>query len=422
MGASEIVEEIEVAPVWAGHPVGFHLHTHGDKQFFAYYDADRQMTVAVRALGETEWEKVVLPEEVGWDSHNYITMAIDDDRYLHLSGNMHVTPLVYFRTTEPLDITTFERAPMVGNRERRTTYPRFLRGPSDELLFNYRDGSSGDGEEIYNVYDHETQTWSRLLDEPLVSGEGKMNAYFHGPLRGPDGYFHLCWVWRDTYDCATNHSLSYARSSNLVDWETGAGDPVELPMTIDSADIVDPVEPGGGLINGNARVGFDGQGRVVIAYHKFDEDGNTQIYNARLEDGEWRIYQTSDWDYRWEFSGGGTIVFEIRIREVQPHEPGVLRQSYDHVQYGSGTWLLDEATLTPIGMYEPETIPLPERLTQVQSDFPGMEIRRAGDSGRSPDPNVRYQLQWETLPAHRDRPREGPVPEPSMLRLIKLAN
>ncbi len=41
-----------------------------------------------------------------------------------------------------------------------------------------------------------------------------------GPVRGPDGLFHVVWVWRDTPDRATNHHLSYARSRDLQRWET----------------------------------------------------------------------------------------------------------------------------------------------------------------------------------------------------------
>src|SRR5206468_322385 len=122
---------------------------------------------------------VPLPMTTGWDSHNSLTMAVDDDGYLHLSGNMHCVPLIYFRTAQPYDIGTFERvSSMVGRDEQRCTYPVFLRGPGNALLFTYRTGSSGNGNQIYNVYDHAARTWRRLLDEPLTDGEGERNAYF----------------------------------------------------------------------------------------------------------------------------------------------------------------------------------------------------------------------------------------------------
>ena len=415
----EVVEMLDIAPVWSGHPVGFQLLTHDDAQFVAFYDVERRMTVGARPLDSKAWQFEQLPETVGWDSHNYITMAVDNDGHIHLSGNMHVTPLVYFRTTKPLDITTFERQTMIGEREDRTTYPKFLRGANNELLFCYRDGRSGDGEELYNIYDHGTQTWRRFLDQPLVSGEGARNAYIIGPTKGPDNRFHICWVWRDHPGCESNHNLSYAVSNDLRHWETGAGEPVALPMTLATADIVDPVPVNGGIINGNTRLGFDSQQRPVVSYQKFDENGHTQSYNARLEDGAWTIYKTSDWAYRWEFSGGGTIIFEIHLSGVSVHDGGTLKQNYTHKIHGSGTWLLDEKDFSIIGSLEMPPAYPPE-LQRVESDFEGMQIRRANDSGRAPEPGMRYFLQWETLSQHRDRPREGALPDPSMLRLVKM--
>ena len=79
-----IERQIDVAPVWSGHPVGFCLLTHGEKQFAAYYDAQRRMTVASRALDSDQWSYSILPSKLGWDSHNYITMTVDDDGFIQL--------------------------------------------------------------------------------------------------------------------------------------------------------------------------------------------------------------------------------------------------------------------------------------------------------------------------------------------------
>jgi len=411
---------LEVSPVWSGHPVGFFLLTKGDRQYVAFYDQQRRMTVAMRTLDSNKWDYHRLGSTVGWDSHNYITMAIDADGYIHLSGNMHCDLLVYFRTTKPYDIHSFKRIPeMVGREEKRCTYPKFIRGADEELIFTYRDGGSGNGNQIYNVYDLKTKTWRRLLDKPLIDGQGKMNAYIVGPVRGPGGYFHICWVWRDTPNCYTNHDLCYARSRDMVNWETVTGKRITLPMTIDTEGIiVDPVPVKGGMINGNTRIGFDSNKRPVISYHKFDKDGMTQVYNARLENGRWKIYQTSDWNYRWYFQGGGCIHFEINVSGVILKKDGYLTQSYRHDKYGTGIWKLDEETLKPTG--ETEKKPAwPRELNKLESDFAGMQVKWSRDAGGDRDSNVQYLLRWETLPVNRDRPREK-VPEPTMLRLYKL--
>lgn len=415
-GGMKIVRVLDVCPVWSGHPVGFCLLTEGEHQFAAFYDAERRMTVASRKTDAEKWHLVRLPEKIGWDSHNYITMAVDADGCLHLSGNMHGSPLVYFRTAKPYDIDTFERiAHMVGEREKRATYPRFLRGPKNELVFNYRDGGSGNGCRLWNVYDPKAKRWRRLIDQPLLSGQGKMNAYPQGPLRDANGTYHICWVWRDTPDCATNHDLSYARSVDLVHWTTSAGKPLALPITIETAEIVDPVPAGGGMINSNIRLGFDTKNRPVIGYHKFDADGNTQAYNARLEDGQWRICQTSDWSYRWYFQGGGSIGTELGFGAVAVQPDGKLSQSYHHTKEGSGIWHLDEKTLKPIGKIK-KASRYPKELGKVESKVPGMRVRRCHSTGRG---GIEYILKWETLGPNRDRPRKD-SPPPSMLRLYEL--
>ncbi len=416
----KIERSIHVSPVWAGHPVGFDLLTHGDRQFAAFYDDQRRMTVASRTLDSDAWACVRLPTSVGWDSHNSVTMAVDEEGQIHLSGNMHCVPLIYFRTARPLDITSFEKVDdMVGRNEERCTYPCFIRGAKGELIFRYRDGKSGNGVEYYNVYDPKARAWRRLMDGPLTDGQGRMNAYPHGPAQGRDGVFHLCWVWRDTPDCSTNHDLSYARSRDLVRWESSRGRPFRLPITVETGEVVDPTPPQGGIINGNTVIGFDTQGRPIITYHKYDADGYTQVYNARLEADGWCIYRTSDWAYRWAFSGGGAIFFEVRVGGVRVEADGELSLSYWHVREGAGIWRLDGATLRPVGTYPSRPDDLPPEMLRVESDTPGMEARTCRDRGRPPEPGVRYALRWETLSFNRDRPREQ-APPPSELRLYKL--
>lgn len=178
--------QFDIAPVWPGHPVGFALLTRGRQQLVAFYDADRRMTIGARSLEESRWELVRLPAVLGWDSHNYVTLTVDSAGQIHVSGNMHCHPLVYFRTERPGEIHSFRQVPaMVGRNEQRCTYPRFLKGPQGELIFTYRDGRSGSGDQYCNVYDAKTATWRRLVESPLFSGGGKMNAGVRGPASRP---------------------------------------------------------------------------------------------------------------------------------------------------------------------------------------------------------------------------------------------
>jgi hypothetical protein len=418
-----VLESSTIATVWSGHPVGFALFTDAktSMQYVAYYDADRNMTVASRRLPGGTWKKIILPTKVEWDSHNYIAMAVDNQGQLHVSGNMHAVPLVYFRTATPGDISTLHRLDhLVGDREDSMTYPRFLHTPQGKLVYAYRDGRSGNGSDIYDLYDAGAHTWSRLLDKPLLEGDGKMNAYSVGPVVGPDDFYHLVWVWRDTPDCSSNHDVSYARSKDMIHWETAAGKPLEIPFTLGSADTVDPVPPKGGTINNNTRIGFDADRRVIISYIKYDSAGNTQLYVARPDKEGWQTQQVSNWNYRWDFAGGGTIVFEVHIDAARVLSDGRLVITYQHMKLGNGGFVLDPVTLKSTGPYLPPPT-IPEELTHVRSTFPNMIVKHADDCGTWSDHSARYFLRWETLPENRDRPVAGPLPPATELQLYKIS-
>jgi hypothetical protein len=417
-----LAESIEIDKVPSWFPVGFCLLTHGRDQYVAYYNDQHQMMVASRRLSERSWRKVELPSKIGWDSHNYVTMAIDSGGYLHLSGNMHVVPLIYFRTGEPGDIRTFEKRAMTGEDEGQCTYPRFLYDAEGQLLFSYRSGRSGSGKRIYNHYDVATQTWSRFLRTPLFDGQGQRNAYPVGPVAGGDGDFHVAWVWRDTPDCATNHDLSYARSSDLKDWRTADGKPLRLPLTLaQESAVVDPVPVGGGIINSGVRLAFDSKHRPFLAYHKRDGDGHMQIYVAGFRDGRWAPQPVTCWKKEIPFGGGGSMPFiGIRISQPTRVQADTLMIEYQHRDYGKGKVILDEETLQPVDRLVTLTPQHPSGLGEKEVPWEGIRVNTRDDIGGSDRTGEKYLLRWETLGPHRDKPREPPLPPASTLRVIKL--
>lgn len=418
----KLAETLDIGEAVADMRVGFCLLTSGDRQYAAYYGKERRMTVASRKLGDKHWSYRILPSEIGWDSHNYVTMAVDSAGCLHVAGNMHAVPLVYFRMEKPDDIASLKQFPMTGREEDRVTYPKFLTDPAGRLLFNYRDGGSGRGNHIYNRYDPATRTWSRLLDKPLLDGEGARSAYPSGPSLEPDGWYHMLWVWRDTPDCATNNHLSYARSKDLIRWESAFGEDIPLPIVLGETQAwVDPIPSGGGIINGGAKLSFGGSGKPLIAYHKSDAAGNMQIYAARPEDGKWAVHQLTNWNRRVEFSGGGSMNdIGISVGALEEAEPGILTLTYEHRDYGSGRIVVDAKTLRPLDRKISIAREIPKELDRKESGFKGMEIRRAADIGSPGDGSVRYILQWESLGANRDLKPPEPLPPPGMLRLHKL--
>jgi hypothetical protein len=286
----------------------------------------------------------------------------------------------------------------------------FIRDRDGRLIFKYRDGGSGNGNEIYNVYETATRRWSHLLATPLADGENQRNAYFVGPTLGPDGTFHLAWVWRETPDAETNHDLSYARSRDLVHWEKSDGTPLKLPITLESCEIVDPVPVEAGMINNNTVVGFDNAGRTLITFHKFDARGNTQIFVARRDAKRWTIAQITDWSgFRWDFRGGGSLESRLFVSGAAPAKKGRIRVAV--VRDGKPIDLvLDERTLARISESPGHT--LADRLRPRIAVPEGMQLNTVEDAGKSG-----IAIAWPTRPPNRDLPTTD-IPAPTVLRLV----
>lgn len=417
-----VTRVIPVGEVWSAHFVNFSLLTHAGRQYIAYYNQTRQLTIGERSLADQSFNLTVLDVVLNWDSHNYLALTADRHGFLHLAGNMHASPLTYFRSERPHDATSFQRVPaMTGLDETRVTYPRFFHGPQNRLLFFYRDGESGNGKEIVNHYDPLTFTWHRLHKEPLVDGEGLRSAYLSEPVLGPDGYFHQAWIWRDTRYAETSHSPCYARSKDLVNWEGADGRQLPLPLRYSPDTLIDDVGPGAGAINNNLKIGFDGVGRPIVSYHKFDAHGRTQIYNARLENQKWIIRQTTDWSSRWEFGGGGTIPFLIHVHPVQIDRRGHLFQWFQNVlESEHEAWLLDAESLVRTERLSTASNVLDAVLGADRTPRPGMRWHTLNDQGSSSSTEITYAAKWETMPENRDQPHEGPLPDPSQLEVYEL--
>lgn len=424
---TKILSCIEVDSVPADFPVSFSTLTKDEWQFIAYYNKNRNLTVASRKVTESKWNYKVLPTKVGWDTHNRITMAFDRDFCIHVSGNMHNDSMTYFKTKKSLDISTFQKVfPLVSiEDELSCTYPSFLKTPDGQIVYSYRKGGSGNGITITSGYEESTKTFNHLSDKPLFDGLNQMSAYASGPLLGPDGFYHLAWLWRDTPHCETNHHPSYARSRDLIIWETIDGTKLDLPITPNSKQfIVDPVPAGGGVINGAYRIFFDIENNALLVYMKYDENGNNQLFVAKAEKGKWPIKQVSDWNYRWEFKGSGSITFEIRIKNAQVIN-NKIKIAYWHKKRGDGELIIDLKSLSLIDDKKVVIVKkseYPEELMQAERSDEGMNVHWMKIQSASQHPDEFYGFRWETMGKRRFYEAPKVSVKPSVLKLYKFSN
>ena len=409
--------------VWAGQRVFFDFVEQNDYQMIAYYDANRQMSVAVRKMRDVNgapWSYHKVPSWLGWDAHNRVEVAFDKKGHIHLSGNLHTNKLVYFRSTSPYDPRTLEQVGVMVERavEQRMTYPEFFKDPNGDLIFKYRDGSSGDGRWFYNRWDVNKGEWSRLHKSVLLSGEDVRGVYPLGPILGPDGYAHMTFTWRETPIASSNHDLSYARSQDLVNWERSDGTPIDLPIILETGEIIDPIPEHGGLLNGRHPIGFDSQNRVLVTYQKYNEDKLTQVFIARNENNSWNVQQVSNWDDLYvDLDKSGALDLPLLN-----NEPAFVNTDGNIVvsallRGDRWEWTLDPDDLSVVS--EGRIVPsFPESVTAFDEDnnIPFRVIPLMEDQI---SPSSEYYLSWEALQPNRDQAHEY-IPPAATLRVHRI--
>ncbi len=412
-----IVRKVPVALGLAAHPVngGDCLISDGEFQYIAFYDGDHQMTVGKRRLGETEWTFVKLPETVGWDTHNTVVIFQDIDGYLHVTGNMHNHPLKYFRTQKPKDIHTFEAVHhWTGFKENRVCYPNLTQLRDGAILMMHRFGGSGNGMRILKQYDHKTQTWFGP-NNPITNGMERTptcNAYPIGRLMEDNqGVLHFAWCWRETPDVETNFDICYAKSLNRgLTWQSWNGAPFELPITPETAEVVDPIPQRSGLINGGSLI-VDDDGRPYIGYTKHDSQQKNQLFVATPGQTQWHVVQITDWDYRIHFEGRGSI-------PIGPSRPSVgwkdgkliIRYSNSAVAPPKGEIIVARKQLlsTKPGEFDVSA----EQTTRLQ-----LSNIHAVNRGKLPK-GQRHYMQQEVARPNRDRKPESPK-APTMIFIVE---
>ncbi|MGB5418360.1 BNR repeat-containing protein [Algibacter sp.] len=396
----EIVEQIVVDSVWAANGVGFDLKTVNDKQFIAYFDSKRMMTVASREIGSNHWTKKTLPNQLIWDSHNSVKLGIDELGYIHVSGNQHVDPLAYFRSTKSFDVNTMVAInKMVGQDEGSVTYPNFFHDKTGSLLFSYRSGTCGNGNILINRYLPKEEKWERYLEQPLFEGieANDDRAAYHHWVKDANGDFHFAWIWRWTPAVETSHNICYAKTSDLKNWTNAAGDKVTPPFRPeDEKVLVDPTPSKGGMHNSRYKLILTKNNEPIIGYVKYDEAGNTQLYLAKFNNGEWLTKQISNWDFRWKFiDGGAFMTIGGKFEFIGISDDGIMAINWETEKGDSGRYTIDIETLTHTDKVANIQLKYPEDFRKPMTNRNGMNVRIAYDQTAMQSNGSRYLLKWE---------------------------
>ena len=292
------------------------LVTFKGTQYAAWYSADRSVMLARRKSRAGTWEiQRTNFKGNAADAHNTISIMVDGQGYLHISWDHHNNQLNYARSVSPGSLQLTDKMPMTGQNERAVSYPEFYRLQNGNLMFFYRDGGSGRGNLVINTYDSKTQQWTQLHSN-LVNGEGQRNAYWQAHI-DQQGTIHVSWVWRESPDVASNHDLSYARSTDGgKTWEKSTGEKYTLPITAATAERAWEIPQNSELIN-QTSMGSDEAGKPFIATYWREAGSNIPQYHLVYHNGQaWQSLPLNFRKTSFSLSGAGTKRIPIARPQV----------------------------------------------------------------------------------------------------------
>jgi beta-glucanase (GH16 family) len=342
--------------------------TQGQDQYTAYYDSVGYVTLAKRRLPAGAWQVQRTPYKGKvQDAHNVISLMVDGAGYLHLAFDHHGNPLHYCRSKAPGSLELTELLPMTGQQEGNVTYPEFHRFPNGDLLFLYRDGSSGNGNLALNRYSVKTQSWTRL-HSVLIDGEGQRNAYWQACI-DPKGTIHVSWVWRESPNVASNHDMAYARSTDGGrTWQKSTGEAYKLPITAQTAEYAARIPQNSELINQTSMT-TDAQGAPYIATYWRPQGTQVPQYQlVYLLNKQWKTAQISQRTTPFSLSGTGTKKIPISrpqllvttqkgksaayllFRDAERQDHASVLQCAD---LSKNQWTAADLTNTSVGNWEP---------------------------------------------------------------------
>jgi len=342
--------------------------SHDNTQYVAFYDDAGKVILAKRRVGSTDWDTHTTQYTGDTkDAHKSISIAVDGAGYLHMVWNQHDSKLEYCRSVKPGSLDLTPTVSMLNDKENRVTYPEFYNLPGGDLLFLYRDGSSGRGNLVLNRYDLKSRKWVRLQDK-LIDGEDTRSAYWQATV-DQKGAIHISWVWRETPDVLSNHDICYAKSNDGgKTWMKSTGEKYQMPITAASSEYVIRVPQRSELINQTSMTA-DAFGRPYIVSYWRSATDNVPQYNLVYSDG--RAWQTSQVTHRTQsftLAGLGTRRIPISRPQVlvdasrnktsvwvifRDAEHGDRISVATNEMLPGHSWAIRDLTESSVGMWEP---------------------------------------------------------------------
>ncbi|KAK7204069.1 hypothetical protein BZA70DRAFT_268482 [Myxozyma melibiosi] len=282
----------------------------------------RLITLARRIINDAnagKWECFAFDDylQTTNDGHNVISIGISGDGVIHLSWDLHGDKINY-RASDPglandpsrpwaADAFKPIQNDLSGIQLSMVTYPRFLRMLNNDLLFEFRIGKSGLGDDYLYHYSSKTSTWSPVGKHSGMYLKGvENNAYINGIDQDSSGRLHVSWTYRDYVEdrpeflsekvrqTATrnagpngpenNHDLYYIYSDDEgATWRNTHGELLSLPVTPDAPGIkIYDIPKFSGIMNQEGQT-VDSKG----GFHALNRQDGFYYHYYRSPDGSW---------------------------------------------------------------------------------------------------------------------------------------
>jgi len=293
-------------------------------QYAAWYeDSDhdsstRHIWIARRKLHGAEWQKMVLRDyqQTRNDGHNTISIGISGDGIIHMAYDLHNMDMNYRKSVSPVALEA-EKHPWTSDiftpnlkslsqwdssLFNKMTYPRFLRLEGGDLLFEFRRGRSGLGDDYLWRYHIATAQWLPVGTEfgLYLKGIGN-NAYING-IDCHRGKIYVSWTYRNFVEDGgpseyssqagpngpeNNHDLLFAFSEDDgITWKDSNGKRLNSPIMPSEEGIVAfKIPMNSGILNQEGQtVDINGVFHVV---NRETTDGTASWYHYWLKNQTW---------------------------------------------------------------------------------------------------------------------------------------
>lgn len=217
------------------------------------------------------------------NGHNQPSIARDGSGRFHVFASMHDSAWHYFRSDTVGGAPQNHSADM-PDQTMKVTYPVVTTAPNGDLYLLVRSSQDTAGKRtgVLLRWDNAASTWSQIA---VVASTLNRSVYPDDLAFDANGDLHILFEWAYFAASPLRHQLSYLKySPSTNSFSKSDGTPVSVPVSLTTADIVQPMapteayvqsgsDPGGPGVQ-SAKLTVDSADKPVIAY-RYREEGST---------------------------------------------------------------------------------------------------------------------------------------------------